>query len=315
MFHHDVSYERCSLWVKHEWHPMNIDEMRGEYWWLENSRFDESLTDIHPKLWDPLPLPPKTIILLLFQWIFPINIRQWERGGGGISYDSILTPHGHTSHSMTDPIEGERMESDGPTHHLPNSMIPHSLILIYLSIYQLVGGHTCEGADLSLGWDHDRMMMREMMSWVWVSKGEKEISMNHHDEECFSHFTSLSSPYPSFTIVMITWILNGWLVDRWWFFFCIRFSITGVVSPHEVTEKGGEGVMMRGDVILLTKPLGSGEREEERRSGNRNHLWVMIWWPISDYLHGDGVLIHHIARDNLSDDEDEYPKISWINTP
>ena len=42
IFHDDVSYGRWLLWVKHEWHPMKIDEMRGD-WWFDISQFDESL--------------------------------------------------------------------------------------------------------------------------------------------------------------------------------------------------------------------------------------------------------------------------------
>ena len=47
-----------------------------------------------------------------------------------------------------------------------------------------------------------------------------------------------------------------------------------------------------------------------------NHPLWMIGWPVSLIICVNyGVLIHHIDWDNLSDDEDEYPTIWWINHP
>ena len=43
IFHHDVSCERWLLWVKHERHPMNIDEIRGD-WWIEYSSLTKDYT-------------------------------------------------------------------------------------------------------------------------------------------------------------------------------------------------------------------------------------------------------------------------------
>ena len=50
-----------------------------------------------------------------------------------------------------------------------------------------------------------------------------------------------------------------------------------------------------------------GLREREREGSEGLVILDDMMANISHYFYGYGVLIHHIDRDNLSDDEDEYP--------